>query len=332
MMGLQASRGLNMSDDSGFLYLSDETLAGLGITTGEIVASIENAILTQAGGAVWTAPKAAILPGDGRYMMATLAAADEPAVVAVKSVIVSPGNPDRGLPAINGAIMLLDSETGVLRAVTGANWITAVRTAGLSVLAAKRLADPASQNIAFVGCGVQARSHLEAFCDLFPLREIRAFGRGTANVEALCEMAGAKGFQARACETAREVLTGADIMVSSITLNHDIEPFLDARWLKPGAYAAITDLAIPWMAETMAEFGTIVIDDLEQEAAMEKPMVAPDLVRGDLTGLVTGAAGAAFSPEKSTAFVFRGVAIGDFAVAGLALERAAAGGIGVRVA
>ena len=50
----------------------------------------------------------------------------------------------------------------------------------------------------------------------------------------------------------------------------------------------MTDLALPWLPETMSRFDRIVIDDLEQEAKMSKPMIKPELVAGDLTGLVCG--------------------------------------------
>ena len=43
-----------------------------------------------------------------------------------------PDNVERDLPTINGAIMVLDGETGLLRAILGANWVTAFRTAALS--------------------------------------------------------------------------------------------------------------------------------------------------------------------------------------------------------
>ena len=76
--------------------------------------------------------------------------------------------------------MLLDSQTGLPLAVIDGNWVTARRTAGLSAVAAKRLARPDSASIAFIDCGVQARNHLDAFCDIFPLREVRAFPNPTA--------------------------------------------------------------------------------------------------------------------------------------------------------
>ncbi len=318
--------------DTGFLWLSDDTLSRLGITTSEIVACIEAAVAAKSRGALWATPKAALLPGDGRYMMATLTAGDSPPFVAVKTVMVSPGNPSRGLAAINGAILLLDSTTGLMRAVLGANWVTAVRTAGLSAVVARRLADPASGVAAFIGCGVEARSHLDAFADLFPLRQIRAYGRGRPNIDRLCAAAEARGLESSVSADARAALEGADIVVTSITLDYSVKPFLDARWLKPGAFAAITDLAIPWAPDGMTAFDPVIVDDLEQEAASAKPMVRPELIAGDLAGLVSGTVRRAFAPEGRSAFVFRGIGLGDYAVASLACERAEAIGAGIRIA
>ena len=88
-------------------YLSEETLAGLGITTGDVIESIEALIRGSAQDTVWNAPKAVILPSDGRYMMAALAAMDNPSLLAVKTVVLNPRNPDRGLPQINGLVTML---------------------------------------------------------------------------------------------------------------------------------------------------------------------------------------------------------------------------------
>lgn len=311
---------------SGFLYLPDAALEGLGITPPEVADAVETALVAKAEGRLHTAPKSVILPGGADYMMSTLAEGDT-GMTVLKAVSVRPENPGRGLPAINGAIMVLDATTGLLRAVLGANWVTAVRTAALSAVAARRMADPASKSIAFVGSGVQARSHLDAFRAIFPLAEARVFGRGRANVDALCDYAESCGLSATASETAEEALRGADIVVTSVTLDYSIDPFLDAGWLKPGAFAAITDLCIPWIDDTMAAFGHIVVDDRAQEAASEKPMVAPDLIAADLTELATGApferAG-----DAPVAFAFRGLALGDYAAAALAVQRAERDGAG----
>jgi len=264
-------------------------------------------------------------------MMATLCAADDPPFLAVKSAILNPRNRERGLPDINAVVTLLDSGTGVPLAIMDGNWITAVRTAGLSAVAAKRLARADASIAAFIGCGVPAHSHLHAFSALFPLKEIRAFGRGTANQDALCRTAGQLGLRAVASGTAQEAMRDADLVVTSVTFSPQLVPFLDARWLKPGSFATVTDLAAPWVADAMAAFDRIVVDDLEQEAQMPKPLVDPALVAGDLTGLVNGVFIGRRSHHEKTAFVFRGLALGDLALATLGYQRARESGKGFAI-
>jgi ornithine cyclodeaminase/alanine dehydrogenase len=66
--------------------------------------------------------------------------------------MLNPRNRERGLPDINAAVTLLDSDTGLPLAIIDGNWVTAVRTAGLSAVAAKRLARPDASIAAFIGC------------------------------------------------------------------------------------------------------------------------------------------------------------------------------------
>jgi ornithine cyclodeaminase/alanine dehydrogenase-like protein (mu-crystallin family) len=304
------------------LYLSAARLDALELSARDVVASIEHVIRGQARSEVWNAPKAVILPPDGRYVMGTLAAADDPPYMVMKSLIVNPGKARPGVPDINASVTLSDSTTGVPLAVLDGNWITAVRTAGLSAVAATRLARTDAERMAFVGCGVQAHSHLSLFKALFPLTEIRAFGRGQVNRDALCSAASALGLAAVKSATAEEALAGADIVVTSVTLSPDVKPFLDGHWLAPGAFAAITDLARPWAPGGMSAFDRIFIDDLEQERKSEKPMVPVESIDGDLSGLVQGSASGRATPDERTAFIFRGLALGDLALAALAYDRA----------
>jgi ornithine cyclodeaminase/alanine dehydrogenase len=303
-------------------YLSRATLESLNITPREVVECIESLVRARARSQAWSAPKAAINPPDGRLIMATLAAAGDPPYVAVKSLVLNPRNADRGLANINSLVTLLDGDTGIPVAVMDGNWVTAVRTAGLSTVAASRLARPDSAIAGFVGCGVQARSHLQAFAAMFPLREVRAFGRGNPNRDELCRIAEGMGLTARASPTARDAVQGADLVVSTVTVSPQLEPFLDARWLTPGACAVMVDLGASWLPEGMTAVDRIVIDDSEQEAAMPKPMVAPDLVAGDLCRLVSGAVAGRSSDAERTAFVSRGIGLADLALAALAYQRA----------
>ncbi len=311
------------------LYLTDPVLERLNISPSDVADAIESALIAKAEGRLHTAPKSAVLPGDGRYMMSTLAVGEDEGLTILKAVGVYPGNGARGLPTSTGAILALDAHTGMLRAVLGAAWVTAVRTAGLSAVAARKMADPNAETIAFVGCGVQASSHLAAFRALFPLKKVFAVGRSAKSTDRFVDEVRALGLTAevRDAETA---IREADLVVSSITLDYSVVPFLDASWMKPGAFAAITDLFIPWKNESAGAFSSIYVDDLVQERASDKPMVPGHLITGDLTELATGGP-LARSDAQPSAFVFRGLALGDYAAASLALARAEASGAGQRV-
>ena len=302
--------------------LSDAVLKKLQLSSIDVVDSIEHVLRHRRSANAWNAPKAVITPPDGRYMMATLSAATDPQILAVKTLLLNPQNTARGLKSIYALVTLLDSDTGIPLAILDGGWVTAVRTAGLSAVAAKRLACADAAIAAFIGCGVQAHSHLKLFVDLFPLREIRAFGRGTANRDALCRYAQTLGLTAIASNTAYEAVRDADLVVTSVTLSPQLQPFLDANWLKQGAFVTMTDLAMPWYPDSMVKFDRIFIDDHEQESQMLNPLVQPDLVCGDLTDLVNENVIGHTTGAQRTAFVFRGLALGDLAVSALALQRA----------
>jgi ornithine cyclodeaminase/alanine dehydrogenase len=308
--------------------LNEADLRSLAISTRDAVASIEALLRGLGSHTVWIAPKAVIMPPDGRYMMAALAAADDPPLLAVKSVILNPENTAQGLALINGVVTLLDSHTGLPAGLIDGNWVTAVRTAGLSATAAKAMARPDSETAAFIGAGVQAQSHLEAFAELYPLKAIRIFGRGRPNIEKLAAAAAARGIAASVAASAEAAMGDADIVVTTLTRAPGRAPFLDAGWLKPGAFAAIVDLAEPWKQETFSAFDRIIIDDLVQEAAMSAKLAPPEMVMGDLASLVQGHVTGRASPAERSAFIFRGFGLGDLALAGLAYRVACEKGIG----
>ena len=310
-----------MAVNNNIPYLSAAALVALGITTLEVIESIEAMIDGCDRGSVWSAPKAVIQPGDGRYMMAALAAADDPALLAVKMVVLNPRNSARNLPQINGLVTLLNSDTGLPVAILDGNWITAVRTAGLSAVAAGRMARQDSSVVAFVGTGVQARSHLKAFAEMFPLEQVRIFGRGQANIDSLSEMAESLSLNPVRCASGDEAVQTADLVVTSVTYAPEMEPFLDAGSLKPGAFAAVTDLAAPWVKDSFSALDQITIDDLAQEAALPNKLVAPQYVSGDLSGLVLGKFSGRDQATDRNAFIFRGHALGDLALSALALQK-----------
>ena len=311
-----------MAATRSFLYLSEVELGGLGITVEETVEAIEMMFKEHSEGRAWWASKATIEPPDGRYLMATMSAAEDPAILVNKTLVLNGRNSDRGLPQINGLITVLDGESGLPLAVVDCNWITAVRTAGLSVVAAKRLARPEASVAGFIGCGVQARSHLEAFARIYPLREVQIFGRGRANIEALSRNAKERGLSVFVQDRPRAVVEEADLLVTSVTYSATMDPFLDASWMKPGSFATVTDLAAPWDRGSFSSLDLVIVDDVAQEMTMPVKLADPAIVGGDIADLVTGKVEGRTIDEQRTAFVFRAHAIGDLALTSLAYQKA----------
>ena len=97
----------------------------------------------------------------------------------VKSVTVVDGNAARGLPTVQGAMLVFDPETGALDAIVESRPVTALKTAADSVLGALCLARPESAHLLIVGAGAVARSLVPAYAALFPRPRARV-GLGAA--------------------------------------------------------------------------------------------------------------------------------------------------------
>ena len=309
-------------------YFSRQDIEKLKLTPLNMVDAIQAICEGREAGRVQTAPKSSIRTDDGRFYMCTLASADPPGYMAVKSLGLSEKNSERGLESIGSLITLFDAATGHPVAVMDGDWITGQRTAALSALAARFMANPKSQVIAFIGCGVQARSHLDIFADLYPLTKIRALGRGKKNSDVLLARAAALGLDATTADDGRAAIADADLVITSVPDSSDMKFFMDARDLKPGAFVAMVDLARTWFPDSLEAIHRIIIDDRAQEATMPVPMVAPNLVTGDLQDLVSGRVTGPTRAEERAAFAFRGMAVGDLALAGLVFDAARAKNFG----
>ena len=253
--------------EDGIRYLSRRDVERLAVSAREIADRLEVLLVAERAGDAWEAPKASIAPGDGRLALALLSVGREPPLAVVKTVGASPANTARGLPHIGGVIVVHDAESGMPVAILDAEHITAVRTAAISLVAARRLACADSRSIGFVGCGVQAASHLDALASELPIERIVAFSRRRESAEALCARAAAAGIAGEVADDARDAISGVDIAVSSIPDQPGFQPFLDAGRLRAGALAIGVDLGRSWIPETFTAFDRVVVDDMRRHAA-----------------------------------------------------------------
>ncbi len=161
--------------------------------------------------------------------------------LAVKSATVFPGNKTRGEPMINGGVNLYSDANGTLEAIIDFHLVTKWKTAGDSLLAARRLARPDSKRITIVGAGTVARSLHAAYSAVFPDADFTVWNRTT---EAAQQMAKELGITAS--EDLQQAVGSADIVTSATMTT---EPIIKGDWLQPGTHVDLIGAYRPDMRE-----------------------------------------------------------------------------------
>ena len=162
--------------------------------------------------------------------------------LAVKSATVFPGNAARGEPSINGGVALYADDTGVLEAIVDFHLVTKWKTAGDSLLAARRLARPDSEVILIVGAGTVAASLVEAYRAGFPGARFLVWNRTAERAAELAE----RFDDVTDVEDLENAVGRADI-VTCATMS--TEPVLRGAWLKPGTHVDLIGAYRPDMRE-----------------------------------------------------------------------------------
>lgn len=169
--------------------------------------------------------------------------------IALKSMSVFPGNSGHkpALPTIQGVLVLFDDKTGEVRALIDGMLVTKWKTAGDSVLGARLLARPDSQNLLIVGSGTVANSLIDAYLEVFPsLQQIEIWSRTNANAELLAAQAVSTGKNVVAVSDLPGAAGRADIIASATMSNN---PVISGRWIKPGTHIDLIGAFTPQMRE-----------------------------------------------------------------------------------
>jgi ornithine cyclodeaminase/alanine dehydrogenase-like protein (mu-crystallin family) len=260
--------------------------------------------------------------------------ADGPAMSAafgLKAVCVFPGNPAKGKDAHQGAVLLFSGETGELMAMMNASAITAIRTAAVSGVATDILARGEACNLALIGSGVQARSHLAAMSQVRSLQRCRIASRRIEHAqEFVAEMSRDFAFPLEAAQTVKEALEGADLIV---TATNAIEPIVKREWISTGAHLNLVGSSTANTREvdsaTIAA-ASLFVDRRESTTneagdylfAVREGAIGPEHIRAELGEVVTGNKPGRISPEEITLFKSLGLAIEDLFAAQYLYERA----------
>lgn len=239
--------------------------------------------------------------------------------LATKLITLMPRNAALGLPTLLATIVLMDPETGRTLATMDGTWITEMRTAAVSAVAADAIVPPGPKVVAMLGSGALARSHAVALRAVRPVTEIRVWSRSPANVERCAAEVGGV-----ACASAEQAVRGADIVC---TVTHATEPVLRGAWLAPGAFVAAVGAPRPTWRELDddAMRAAVVIADSRHSAEHEAGDVIGSGVRvaAEIGAIL---AGSAPRPSAGRTVVFKalGQAVEDAVSARLVYDAALA--------
>jgi len=249
----------------------------------------------------------------------------------MKAICVFPGNPAIGKDAHQGAVMLFSRETGEIIALMNASEITAIRTAAVSAVATRLLARDDAHELAIIGAGVQARTHLAALDAVREITQARVACRNIEHAqEVVLEMQPRFSFPIEAVKTNEEAVRGADLVVTATSSQ---EPVLYKDWISPGAHVNAIGTHSPNSREidsaTMAA-ARIFVDRRESalnEAgdyllAANEGLINAESIVGEIGELLIGTKQGRNSVDEITLFKSLGLAIEDVACAEYLYQKA----------
>ena len=257
--------------------------------------------------------------------------------VAVKTNSNFPDNPRRGLPTIQGAILLFEAG-GALLALVDSIEITIKRTGAATAVATRYLARPDSRTATICGCGAQARVQLEALRHGLEIRRVFVFDSDPRAAEAFAAEITKQGLDVEVPNTLRAATSESDVIVTCTTAH---QPFLGIADVRPGTFVAAIGADNPEKSEIepalMAKSRAVtdvralcaVMGDLHH-AVRAGAMTEAD-VHAELGELVAGRRPGRTSPDEITLFDGCGVGIQDVAAAARAFELARERGSGARI-
>ena len=320
-----------MSDQQ-VLYLSHADVESVDLPIKEIIDLLEKAFMEKGNGKVEMPPKPGIHTMPDAFIHAMPAYIPSMRSAGIKWVSGYPDNHKRGLPYITGLLILNDVETGIPYAVMDCIWITAMRTAAASALAARYLARPESAVAGILACGVQGRTNLEALACLFPIKRAYAYDVLPAVQEKfVAEMSQKFDFEIVGVKEPKQAVVESDLVVTSGPILKHPNPAIEKDWLRPGAFGSAVDFDSYWSGAAMAQMDRISTDDHAQFQYYKSVGYFGNTPEpyADLGELVAGSKPGRQDEKERALAINLGLAMDDMAVAPEIYRRAKEKGLGM---
>lgn len=241
----------------------------------------------------------------------------------------------RGLPTIQGAILLFDASTGSPVALLDSIEITIQRTGAATAVAARYLARPESRVATVCGCGEQGRVQLAALRHGLDIRRVFLFDQNRAAAEAFAAAIAGEGLDVDLPGTLSAATLASDVIVTCTPAR---KPLLGVADVRPGTFIAAIGADNPEKSEidpALMARALVVTDSTEQcvhmgdlHHAIDAGTMQRSDVHAELGELVIGRKPGRTSSNEITMFDGSGVGIQDVAASARAFELARERGAG----
>ncbi|MGH7496753.1 MAG: ornithine cyclodeaminase family protein [bacterium] len=258
-------------------------------------------------------------------------------VMGLKALAIFPHNPCQEHDSHQGAVLLFEAQHGSLLAIMDAGAITAVRTAAVSGVATGLLAQGNAHDLAILGSGVQAATHLEAMMLTRRISRVRVWSRHFDRAQAFAERNSAEhNIRIEIVRAARDAVENADIIC---TVTSSKEPILLGQWLAAGAHVNAVGSSTPVARELDTEAvvrARLFVDRRESTLNEAGDFLIPRKegaitdahIQGEIGEVLTGEIRGRTTQEEITLFKSLGLAVEDVAAAHHLYQKATREGSG----
>ena len=287
-------------------------------------------------------PLRAVINGSHGNFLFMPAYSEDMLAAGLKIVNIMPGNPDRGLPASIGQVLLIDGETGEVRSVMDGTYVTALRTAAASGAAFDLFGRKDAEIGAIIGTGSQAMCQLEAMLSVRKLKEVRIAARNFGKTKAFAEKArrelGSYGTEIIACEDTNAAVDGADLVIL-VTVSGT--PVCSAEYFKPGCTISAVGAYTYDMQEldpaVFSKCGKLYFDSVDAVLSESGDILRPlddgtlsrDQFTGDIGEYLLGRIPGRESDDEIIVFENVGIGALDLMTAAKVYDKAIKAGVGM---
>jgi len=243
-----------------------------------------------------------------------------------------------------GAVMVFDAETGVPNAMLDGGELTAIRTSSASALATRELSREDSKVLTMMGCGDEARHHIQAVLRVRDLKDIIVWGRSPERAQKFVDQCYDIGVIPASVTATVEADAQAAVHKADIvcTVTASSEPILKGEWLTAGTHVNLVGAAIRSSSEADIEVvcGSKFYVDYRESAlaqagelinAIESGRVDETHIVGEIGEVLMRICSGRVDSQEITVYKSLGVSAQDLAAGKRAFENAQRNGGGVEV-